>query len=106
GQRPAHGDADGHAHQARRLRGPHAGLRHRRAAAHGPGGAGQAGPASSAPAERERKEWLMANVYYEKDADAALVGGRKVAVIGYGSRGHAPARNLTAVVVCVRLGPR
>ena len=39
----------------------------------------------------------MANVYYEKDADAGLIGSRKVAVIGYGSQGHAHALNLMAV---------
>ena len=48
----------------------------------------------------------MANVYYEKDADAALVGGRKVAVIGYGSQGHAHALNLRDSGVDVRVGLR
>src|SRR5438270_3961296 len=48
----------------------------------------------------------MANVYYEKDADAALVGGRKVAVIGYGSQGHAHALNLADSGVDVRVGLR
>ena len=48
----------------------------------------------------------MANVYYEKDADAALVGGRKVAVIGYGSQGHAHALNLKDSGVDVRVGLR
>ena len=36
----------------------------------------------------------MANVYYEKDCDLSLIKGRKVAVIGYGSQGHAHALNL------------
>ena len=48
----------------------------------------------------------MANVYYEKDADAALIGGRKVAVIGYGSQGHAHALNLKDSGVDVRVGLR
>ncbi|HEX3393120.1 MAG TPA: ketol-acid reductoisomerase [Acidimicrobiales bacterium] len=48
----------------------------------------------------------MANVYYEKDADAALVGGRKVAVIGYGSQGHAHALNLRDSGIDVRVGLR
>jgi ketol-acid reductoisomerase len=33
-------------------------------------------------------------VYYDRDADVNLIKGRKVAVIGYGSQGHAHARNL------------
>ena len=48
----------------------------------------------------------MANIYYEKDADAGLIGGRKVAVIGYGSQGHAHALNLRDSGVDVRVGLR
>ena len=33
-------------------------------------------------------------VYYDRDADLNLIKGRKVAVIGYGSQGHAHARNM------------
>jgi ketol-acid reductoisomerase len=33
-------------------------------------------------------------VYYVRDADLNLVRGKKVAVIGYGSQGHAHALNL------------
>ncbi len=35
------------------------------------------------------------NVYYDKDADLSLIKGRKVAIIGYGSQGHAHAQNLS-----------
>jgi ketol-acid reductoisomerase len=48
----------------------------------------------------------MANVYYEKDADSSLIAGRKVAVIGYGSQGHAHALNLKDSGVDVRVGLR
>src|SRR5437868_11077381 len=48
----------------------------------------------------------MATIYYEKDADAALVSGRKVAVIGYGQQGHAHALNLKDSGVDVRVGLR
>ena len=48
----------------------------------------------------------MATAYYEKDADASLIGSRKVAVIGYGSQGHAHARNLADSGVDVRVGLR
>ena len=33
-------------------------------------------------------------VYYDRDADVNLIKGRKVAIIGYGSQGHAHAHNL------------
>ena len=36
----------------------------------------------------------MAKVYYDNDADLSLLNGRKIAVIGYGSQGHAHALNL------------
>ncbi len=48
----------------------------------------------------------MATVYYEKDCDLSLIQGRKVAVIGYGSQGHAHALNLHDSGVDVRVGLR
>jgi ketol-acid reductoisomerase len=46
----------------------------------------------------------MATVYYDKDANLELVKGRKVAIIGYGSQGHAHALNLRDSGVDVRVG--
>ncbi len=46
----------------------------------------------------------MATVYYDKDANLELVKRRKVAVIGYGSQGHAHALNLRDSGVDVRVG--
>ena len=45
------------------------------------------------------------NIYYDKDADLALIQAKKVAIIGYGSQGHAHANNLkdSGVDVCVGL---
>ncbi len=36
----------------------------------------------------------MAKIYYDKDADLALLEGKVVGIIGYGSQGHAHAQNL------------
>jgi len=36
----------------------------------------------------------MAKIYYDKDADLEDLGGRKIAILGYGSQGHAHALNL------------
>src|SRR3546814_6773507 len=33
-------------------------------------------------------------VYYDRDADIGLVKGKKIAIVGYGSQGHAHAQNL------------
>jgi ketol-acid reductoisomerase len=46
----------------------------------------------------------MATMYYDDAADLALIQGRKVAVIGYGSQGHAHALNLKDSGVSVRVG--
>src|SRR4051794_22801247 len=49
---------------------------------------------------------MAAKVSYEKDADRSLIGGRKVAILGYGSQGHAHALNLKDSGVDVRVGLR
>ncbi len=36
----------------------------------------------------------MAKMYYEKDCDLSFLDGKKIAIIGYGSQGHAHAQNL------------
>ena len=46
----------------------------------------------------------MAVLYYDKDANSDLVRGRKVAIVGYGSQGHAHALNLRDSGVDVRVG--
>jgi ketol-acid reductoisomerase len=46
----------------------------------------------------------MATIFYDKDADLALIRGRKVAIVGYGSQGHAHALNLKDSGVAVRVG--
>jgi ketol-acid reductoisomerase len=46
----------------------------------------------------------MATMYYDKDADVQLIRGKKVAVIGYGSQGHAHALNLRDSGVSVKVG--
>ena len=48
----------------------------------------------------------MAKLYYESDADPGVIQGRKVAIMGYGSQGHAHALNLAESGVDVRVGLR
>ncbi|MCY4211185.1 MAG: ketol-acid reductoisomerase [Gammaproteobacteria bacterium] len=45
------------------------------------------------------------NIYYDKDADLSVIKSKQVAIIGYGSQGHAHANNLSdsGVEVCVGL---
>ena len=45
-------------------------------------------------------------VYYDKDCDLSLIKGKKVAIIGYGSQGHAHAQNLHDSGVDVVVGVR
>src|SRR5216117_3576642 len=47
---------------------------------------------------------MAAKMFYDKDADLALIRAKKVAVIGYGSQGHAHALNLKDSGVDVRVG--
>ena len=47
---------------------------------------------------------MPANIYYDDDADLSIIQGRKVAVIGYGSQGHAHALSLRDSGVDVRVG--
>ncbi len=48
----------------------------------------------------------MAELFYDKDADLSIIQGKKVAVIGYGSQGHAHAQNLRDSGVQVKVGLR
>ena len=44
------------------------------------------------------------NIYYDKDADLSIIKSKKVAIIGYGSQGHAHANNLKDSGVDVTIG--
>ena len=49
---------------------------------------------------------MALNMYYDKDADLSIIRGKKVAIIGYGSQGHAHACNLKDSGVDVTVGLR
>ncbi|MFK7691168.1 ketol-acid reductoisomerase [Paenibacillus sp. HJGM_3] len=49
---------------------------------------------------------MAVTMYYEKDADLSVLSGKTVAVIGYGSQGHAQAQNLRDSGVKVIIGLR
>ena len=53
----------------------------------------------------KKEKFTMAKMYYEKDCDLNYLNGKKIAVIGYGSQGHAHALNLkdSGCEVCVGL---
>ena len=46
----------------------------------------------------------MAKLYYDTDADLSLLNGKTVAIVGYGSQGHAHALNLKDSGVNVVVG--
>src|SRR3954462_7298356 len=50
------------------------------------------------------KELHMATIYHDHNADLAVIRSKKVAIIGYGSQGHAHALNLKDSGVDVRVG--
>jgi ketol-acid reductoisomerase len=49
---------------------------------------------------------MAANVYYDNDADTGLIADKKVAILGYGSQGHAHALNLKDSGIDVVVGLR
>ncbi|NLF06068.1 MAG: ketol-acid reductoisomerase, partial [Actinomycetales bacterium] len=54
----------------------------------------------------ELRSSTVAEMFYDDDADLSVIQGKKVAVIGYGSQGHAHALNLRDSGVDVRVGLR
>lgn len=46
----------------------------------------------------------MAKIYHDEDANLSLIQAKKVAIVGYGSQGHAHALNLRDSGVEVRVG--
>lgn len=49
---------------------------------------------------------VAVEMFYDDDADLSIIQGRKVAVIGYGSQGHAHSLSLRDSGVDVRIGSR
>ena len=48
----------------------------------------------------------MATIYYEKDTDPGVLSDQKIAVLGFGSQGHAHSQNLKDSGLDVRVGLR
>ena len=52
----------------------------------------------------------MAEIFYDDDADLSLIQSKKVAIVGYGSQGHAHAQNLrdsgVEVVIALKDGSK
>ena len=52
----------------------------------------------------------MTEMFYDDDADLSIIQGRKVAIVGYGSQGHAHAQNLrdsgVEVVIALKEGSK
>src|SRR5699024_9672678 len=55
---------------------------------------------------RKKGEFIMSKVLYEKDINKEVLNGKKIAVIGYGSQGHAHALNLRDSGLDVVIGQR
>src|ERR1700709_2631143 len=49
---------------------------------------------SSHPITNDTRNTTTMRVYYDRDADVNLIKSKKVAIVGYGSQGHAHALNL------------
>src|SRR5690606_5023557 len=65
---------------------------------------------TSFPRTTQHKENPVAEMYYDADADLSIIQGKKVAVVGYGSQGHAHAMNLrdsgVEVVIALKEGSK
>ena len=49
---------------------------------------------------------MAVTIYHEQDCDPSIIQGKKIAIIGYGSQGHAHALNLMDSGCDVRVGLR
>ena len=119
----------GRARQARRVLGSGEAVRHRRDPAHRPDRPAETVPPAHQAAGRENRPSLIvpcvtsrnysaidawrtwentmaATVYYDNDADTGLIADKKVAILGYGSQGHAHALNLKDSGIDVIVGLR
>ena len=45
---------------------------------------------------------MAAKIYYQEDCNLSLLEGQKIAIIGYGSQGHAHALNLSCLLYTSR----
>ncbi|WP_310291384.1 ketol-acid reductoisomerase [Microbacterium trichothecenolyticum] len=72
--------------------------------------AAESAASTTSRTDQSRRNTKMAEIFYDADADLSIIQGKKVAIVGYGSQGHAHAQNLrdsgVEVVIALKDGSK